>query len=85
MSREYWCVTVDFDEQGKFRAFRVTRMSVSYRGRTSRAYSAMRRRREQFIHATHAAAQAAMQNIEPATCAVCQTGCSCYVAVPLPE
>ena len=85
MSREYWCVTVDFDEQGKFQAFRVTRMSVSYRGRTSRAYSAMRRRREQFVHNTHAAAEAAMQNIDPATCAVCQSGRSYYVAVPLAE
>ena len=85
MSREYWCVTVDFDEQGKFQAFRVTRMSVSYRGRTSRAYSAMRRRREQFVHATHVAAQSAMQQIDPANCAVCQTGRNYYAAVPLAE
>ncbi|MFA5636353.1 MAG: hypothetical protein WC977_10690 [Anaerovoracaceae bacterium] len=85
MSREFWCVTVDFDEQGKFQALRVTKLSVSYQGRTSRAYSAMRRRREQFVHNTHAAAQAAMQQIEPATCAVCQTGRSYYVAVPLAE
>ena len=85
MSREFWCVTVDFDEQGKFQALRVTKLCVSYRGRTSRAYSAMRRRREQFIHNTHTAAEAAMQNIDPATCAVCQSGRSYYVAVPLPE
>ena len=85
MSREYWCVTVDFDENGKFRAFRVTKLTVSYRGRTSRAYSAMRRRREQFVHNTHTAAEAAMQNIDPATCAVCQTGRGYYVAVPLAE
>ncbi len=85
MSREYWCVTVDFDEQGKFQSLRVTKLCVSYRGRTSRAYSAMRRRREQFIHATHAAAESAMQQIEPASCAVCVSMNSYYVAVPLPE